>query len=96
MASDEKKGRAARERSDATSFNQDRNAPGRHGEARSYAGPIVGAVVVLAVVAMLAFGLMDRTPSDSVTPNPQTTTQPTTNTAPGTAPTTAPAPATPK
>lgn len=69
----------------ATDYGRDREARGRSYNANETLSYIISAAVMLAIVAMLAFALMDSTPSGpntvtSTPPNPTTTTQPKTTT----------------
>jgi hypothetical protein len=65
----------------ATDYGRNREARGRTYNPSETVGYIISAAVVLAIIGMLAFALMDRTPTgpNSVTstpPNSTTTTQP--------------------
>lgn len=71
----------------ATDYGRNREARGRAYNPSETVGYIIGAAVVLAIVGMLVFALMDRTPTGpntvtSTPPNSTTTTQPKTTTPP--------------
>ena len=69
----------------ATDYNRDRDARARSYDPNTYVSMAIGIAVVAAIIAMLAFAVMDRTPTGpntvtSTPPNPTTTTQPRTTT----------------